>query len=111
MRAGLVASPRTRRDAHRVPLIDRDDLVVDLYAPAPTDYHVHLLLCPVRMAVGKPIASRDTLIGQTAALEFERFGRRTELQVRCAIEHRPDLLQILLEVPERERHGAQEVLV
>jgi RimJ/RimL family protein N-acetyltransferase len=38
-------------------------------------------------------------------LEFERLGRRAELQVRRAVEARADVLQILLDVAERERHG------
>jgi hypothetical protein len=32
--------------------------------------------------------------------------RRAELQVWRAVEPRADVLQILLDVPERERHGA-----
>src|SRR5437867_10448042 len=35
LRPGLVASPRTGRDAHRVPFLELDDLVVDLHPPAP----------------------------------------------------------------------------
>jgi hypothetical protein len=35
LRSGLVASPRTGRDAHRVPLLELDDLVVELHPPAP----------------------------------------------------------------------------
>src|SRR5918995_2694220 len=52
---GLVASPRARRDAHRVPLFELDDLVVELHPPAPADDDVHLLLPHVRVAVGKAI--------------------------------------------------------
>src|SRR5712691_11786812 len=47
-RPGLVASPRTGRDAHRVPLLELDDLVVELHPPAPAQDHVHLLLLLVR---------------------------------------------------------------
>src|SRR5918995_5325267 len=43
LRPGLVASPRTGRDAHRVPFLELDDLVVDLHAAAPAQDHVHLL--------------------------------------------------------------------
>src|SRR5262245_29002173 len=34
LRPGLVASPRTGRDAHRVPFLELDDLVVDFHPPA-----------------------------------------------------------------------------
>ena len=37
--------------------------------------------------------------------ELERIGRQAELQVRRAVEVGPDVLQVLLEVPARERHG------
>src|SRR5918996_3653415 len=105
LRPGLVASPRTGRDAHRVPLLEPDDLVVDLHPPAPAQDHVHLLLLLVRVAVRKAIAGRDALVAQAGFLELERLGRQAELQVRRAVEPGPDVLQVLLEVPERERHG------
>src|SRR5256714_7734044 len=103
-RPGLVASPRTGRDAHRVPLLELDDLVVELHPPAPAQDHVHLLLPPVRVAVRKAIAGRDALVAQTGSLELERLGRQAELKVRRAVEPRADVLQILLDVPEREWH-------
>src|SRR2546423_825803 len=103
---GLVASPRAGRDAHRVPFLDLDDLLVDLHPPAPAQDHVHLLLLHVRVAVRKAIARRDALVAQTGFLELERLGRRAELQVRRAVELRADVLQIHLDVPERERHAA-----
>src|SRR5438093_4888192 len=103
---GLVASPRTGRDAHRVPFLEFDDLVVDLHPPAPAQDHVHLLLRLVRVAVRKAIAGRDALVAQGGFLEGKRLGRRAELQVRCAVEPGADVLQILLDVAERERHGA-----
>src|SRR6266567_3629053 len=106
LRSGLVASPRTGWDAHRVPFLELDDLVVDLHPPAPAHDHVHLLLLLVRVAVRKAIAGRDALVAQAGFLEFERLGRRAELQVRRAVEPRAEVLQILLDVPERERHGA-----
>src|SRR5919108_1824401 len=107
LRAGLVASPRTGRDAYRVPCLELDDLVVELHPPAPAQDHVHLLLPLVRVAVRKAIAGRDALVAQAGFLELERLGRQAELQVRSAVEPGPDVLQILLEVPERERHGSQ----
>src|SRR5205814_7563058 len=64
LRPGLVASPRTGRDAHRVPFPEVDDLVVNLHPPAPAQDHVHLLLLLVRVAVRKAIARRDALIAQ-----------------------------------------------
>src|SRR5213080_4415099 len=106
LRPGLVASPRTGRDAHRVPFLEFDDLVVDLHPPAPAQDHVHLLLLLVRVAVRKAIAGRDALVAQAGFLELERRGRQAELQVGCAVEPRAEILQILLDVPERERHGA-----
>src|SRR4029077_12466472 len=92
---GLVASPRTGRDAYRIPLPELDDLVVDLHPPAPAQDHVHLLLRPVRVAVRKAIAGRDALVGQAGFLELERLGRSAKLQVRRAIEHLADVLEIL----------------
>src|SRR4029450_10919086 len=59
-----------------------------------------------RVAVGKAIAGRDALVAQGGFLELERLGRRAELQIRSAVEPRADVLEILLDVPERERHGA-----
>src|SRR5438093_1326384 len=106
LRPGLVASPRTGRDAHRVPLLELDDLVVKLHPPAPAQDHVHLLLRLVRVAVRKAIAGRDALVAQPGLLDLARLGRRAELQVRRAVKLRADVLQILLDVPERERHGA-----
>src|ERR671916_3251289 len=69
---GLVASPRTGRDAHRVPLLELDDLVVELHPPAPAQDHVHLLLRLVRVAVREAIAGRDPLVAQAGSLEPER---------------------------------------
>src|SRR5947207_15621963 len=86
LRPGLVASPRTGRDAHRVPLLELDDLVVELHPPAPAQNHVHLLLLLVRMAIRKTIAGRDALVAQAGLLEFERLGRQAELQVRRPVE-------------------------
>src|ERR687886_1152064 len=105
LRPGLVASPRTGRDAHHVPLLELNDLVVELHPPAPTHDHVHLLLLLVRVAVRKAISGRDALVAQTGLFELERLGRQAELQVRRAVEPGPDVLQILLEVPEGERHS------
>jgi hypothetical protein len=106
LRPGLVPSPRTGRDAHRVPFLELDDLVVDLHPPAPAQDHVHLLLFLVRVAVWKAIAGRDSLVAQAGFLELKRLGRQAELQVRRAVKPGPEVLQVLLEVPERERQGA-----
>src|SRR5919107_562783 len=84
--AGLVTSPRTGRHAHGVPLLELDDLVVELHPPASAQDHVHLLLPPVRVAVRKAIAGRDALVAQAGALELECLGRHAELQVRRAVE-------------------------
>src|SRR4051812_46136313 len=106
LRPGLVAPPRAGRDPHRVPFLELDDLVVDLHPPAPAHDHVHLLLLPVGVAVRKAIAGRDALVAQARLLEFERLGRQAELEIRRSVEVGSDVLQILLEVPERERHAA-----
>src|SRR5216683_2435662 len=103
---GLVASPRAGRAAQRIPFFELDDLVVDFHPPAPAQDHIHLLLLHVRVAVRKAIAGRDALVAQSGFLELERLGRRAELQVRRAVEPRADVLQILLDVAERERHVA-----
>src|SRR5256884_4369036 len=102
-RPGLVASPRPGRDANRVPLLELDDLVVELHPPAPAQDHIHLLLLLVRVAVRKAIVGRDALVAQARFLKLERLGRQAELQVRRAVKSRADVLQILLDVPERER--------
>jgi hypothetical protein len=96
LRPGLVASPRSGRHAHRVPLLELDDLVIDLHPPAPAQDHVHLFLLLVRVAVRKAIAGRDALVGQAGFLELERLGPRAELQVRRAVEPRADVLQASL---------------
>src|SRR5438128_9631332 len=80
LRAGLVASPRTGRDAHRVPFLELDDLVVELHPPAPAQHHVHLLLRLVRVPVRKAIAGWDALVAQGRFLARERLGRRAKLQ-------------------------------
>src|SRR6185295_6463487 len=49
---------------------------------------------------------RDALVAQAGFLEAERLGRRAELQVRRAVEPEADVLQVLLDVRQRERHGA-----
>src|SRR4051812_44239619 len=105
LRPGLVTSPHTGRDAHRVPFRELDDLVVDLHPPAPAYDHVHLLLLSVRVAVRKAIAGRDALVAQAGLLELERVGRQAELQVGRTVEPGADVLQVVLEVPERERHA------
>src|SRR5439155_25911377 len=105
LRPGLVASPRTGRDAHRVPLLELDDLVVELHPPAPAQDHVHLLLLLVRVAVRKAIAGRDALVAKAGLLDLERLGRQAELKVRRAVKLGPEVLNVLLEVLERERHG------
>src|SRR5438034_735623 len=110
LRPGLVASPRTGRDAHRVPFLELDDLVVELHPPAPAQDHVHLLLLLVRVAVRKAIAGRDALVAQTGSLELERLGRQAELKVRRAVEPGSEVLQVLPEIPERERHGRNRMV-
>src|SRR5262249_45828872 len=88
LRPVLVASPRTGRDAPRVPFLELDDLVVDLHPAAPAQDHVHLLLRLVRVAVRKARAGRDALVAQGRFLEREGLGRSAELQVRHALEPR-----------------------
>src|SRR5215208_4648068 len=110
LRPRLVASPRTGRDAHRVPLLELDDLVVELHPPAPAQDHVHLLLLPVRVAVRKATAGRDALVAQAGSLELERLGRHAEFKVWCAVEPVSEVLQVLFEVPERERHGRNRMV-
>src|SRR3954453_15613439 len=110
LRAGLVATPRTGRDPHRVPFLELDDLVVELHPPAPAQDHVDLLLLPVRVAVRKAIAGRYALVAQSGSLELERPGRQAELEIGRAVEPGPDVLQVFLEVPERERHGRNRMV-
>src|SRR5437764_9215139 len=84
LRPGLVASPRTGRDAHRVPFLELDDLVVDLHPAASAQDHVHLLLLLVRVAVRKAIAGRDALVAQAGLLTRARLGRQGETPVQRA---------------------------
>src|SRR6202035_2945739 len=81
------------------------DLVVELHSPAPAHDHVDLLLLLMCVAVREAIAGRDALVAKAALLELERLACEAKLQVRRAVEVGPEILQILLEVPERERHG------
>src|SRR3954468_4365570 len=106
LRPGLVASPRPRRNAHRIPLRELDDLLVDLHPPAAAHHHVDLLLGRVRVAVRKAIAGRDALVAQGRFLQPERQGRGAELEIGRAVEPRADVLDVLLDVAVRERHGA-----
>src|SRR3954469_520637 len=55
VRPRLVATPRTRRYAHCIPLCELDDLVVELHPPAAAHDDVHLLLLLVAVAVREPI--------------------------------------------------------
>ena len=94
------------RNAPRVPLLDLDYLVVELHPPAPESDQVHLLLFPVRVAVWKAIARWDALVAQGGLLKSSSaLVAQAELQVRCPLEVRGDVRQVLLEVPEHERHS------
>src|SRR4051794_10172229 len=105
LRAALVASPCTGRDAHHVPLLELDDLVVDLHTPAPAHDHVHLLLLLVRVAEREAVAGRGALVAQSGLLELERLPREAGLHIRCAPEPGRGVLDVLLEVPARVGHG------
>jgi hypothetical protein len=59
------------------------------------------------VAVREATAGRDALIAKPRLLELERFGCEAELQVRRTVEVRPDIIQILFEVPQGERHGSR----
>ena len=65
----------------------------------------------MRVTVREAIAGRDALVAQAGFLELERLGRRAELQVRGAVEPLADVLQILLDVGERERQCVSELLL
>jgi hypothetical protein len=85
--------------------LQSSDATTDVIPPDPAHDHIHLLLRPVRVAVRKAIAGRDALVAQRAFLELERLGRCAELEVRSAVELSAEVLQIVLDVPECERHG------
>jgi hypothetical protein len=57
------------------------------------------------VAVWKAIAGRDALVAQGGLLELEGLGRRAELQARRTVELGAEILQIVLDVPVRERQG------
>src|SRR6185437_5960849 len=92
---GLVAPPRTGRDAHGIPFFEFDHLVVELHPTAPAHDHVHLLLRLVRVAVRKAIAGRDALVARAGLLARAGTGRPAELQVLRAVEPRARVPQIL----------------
>src|SRR5262249_10898347 len=73
---------------------------------APAQHHVDLLLRLVRVAVGEATAGRDALVAEAGFLEPERHGGQAELQVGRAVEARADVLEVVLDVLARERHGA-----
>jgi len=56
----------------------------------------------MRVAVREAIVGRDALIAEAGLLELERLGCEAELQVRRAVEVGPEIVEVLLEVPERE---------
>jgi hypothetical protein len=58
------------------------------------------------VAVWEAVAGRDALVGEAGLLEFERLGCGAELEVGRAVEVGAEVVQVLFEVPERERHGA-----
>ena len=103
--AGLVPSPRTRWNAHDVPLLDVDDLVVELHSPAAAHDDEHLFLRLVRMAVREAVVGRNPLVAQAGLLELERLARVAELQLRRTGEVGADVREILFEVLVRERNG------
>src|SRR5258708_9727717 len=84
LRPALVASPRAGRNAHHVPLLDLDDLVVELHPPAPAHDHVQLLLLLMRVAVREPLVGRHALVAEAGLLELERLAAAAQLAVRRA---------------------------
>ena len=103
-RPGFVASPGTGRDAHRVPLLELHDLVVELHPPAAAHDHIDLLLRLVGVAVWEAMVGRDALIAQTGLFKLERLACQAELEVWRAVESGPDVLQVRPEILEREWH-------
>src|SRR4051812_21275813 len=96
---------RCRAGRARRPTPDLDDLVIELHPPTPAHDHVQLFLLLMRVPVREAIVGRDALVAKAALLELERLACVAELQARGAVEVGPEILQILLEVGERERHG------
>ena len=94
-------------DAHHVAYLQLDDLLVELHSPVSGHDHVHLLLLLMRVAVWKAITGRKPLVAQAGLFKLERLGRQSERQVRRTAEFGPEILQILFEVRERERHRRQ----
>src|SRR5881396_2419972 len=109
LRPCLVASPRTGWDAHRVPFLELDNLLVELHPPAPAQDHVHLLLLLVRVAIRKAIAGRDALVAEARFLQLERHRRQTKLQVRRPVEIGPDVLKEDLEDVGSNFDGAPDL--
>src|SRR5262249_18057950 len=59
----------------------------------------------VRVPVRKARAGRDTLVAQRRPLELEGLGCSAKLEIRSAVEPGPDVVEVVLDVPERDRHG------
>ena len=95
LRPGLIASPRARRDPNHVPLLELDDLLVELHPATPSHDHVDLLLLLVRVAIWEAIVGRNALVTEAGPFELDCLARATELEVRRAVEVGPEILEIL----------------
>ena len=69
LRSGPTPSPCPGRNANHIPLLDLDDLLVELHPPAAAYDHENLLLLLMRVAVREPVVGRDALIAQAGLLE------------------------------------------
>src|SRR6185437_6437541 len=79
--AGLEPTRRLLRDAYRIPLLQLDDLVLELDPHAPVDDEVDLLLGLVPVAERNPEVRRQSLVADPGVLELERHACHPGLEV------------------------------
>jgi hypothetical protein len=80
--AGLDAAHRLRRDADCVPLLDLDDLVVQLETAAAADQQVELLLVLVAVPEGQAVIGGEALVADRRFLQLQRQAGEPGLEVR-----------------------------
>src|SRR3954463_10700059 len=94
--ACLDPAHRLLRDADRVPLLQVDDLVVELHPCRAADEDEDLLLLVVRMPPGDPEVRRKALVADPRVLELERDAAHPELDVR----RKPEALRLVFDLSE-----------
>src|SRR5205085_7925966 len=79
-------------ESHRVPLLDVDDLVLDLDPPGAPDDHVHLFLGDVLVPEGDAESRLETEEGEAQRLAADRGAREPGLHLGRHLELRRRVL-------------------